>query len=105
MGKMLCDAMEAEVVRTMGTVGTLAALIFLGSILMLACVDIKVVLLGESFGACVALKRAWSIGEMDLLVEADIVLLGGAIIALRAFVGFFSSMDAYVNADFGLVSE
>ena len=103
--KVLCDAMEAEVVRTMGTMEALSTLIFLGSFLMLACVDTKVVVLGEGFGADVALKRAWSIEEVDMLVEADVVFLSGTVVALRALVGFLPCMDAHVDAHFGLVSE
>ena len=105
MRKVLCDAVETEIARAMGTVGTLTALVFIGSFLVLTQVDAKVVVLGEGFGADGALIRARSIEEVDLLVEADIILLGGAVITLRAFVGFFSRVDAHVNADFSLVTE
>ena len=91
--------------RAMGAMGALTALVLLGSFLVLTQVDAKVVVLGEGFGADSALIRARSIEEVNLLVEADIILLGGAVIALRAFVGLFSCMDAHVDAYFGLVSE
>ena len=105
MGKLSCDAMEAEVVRAMGAMGALPALIFLGAFFVLAHVDTEVVVLSEGFGADGALKRAWSIEEVDVLMEADIIFLGGAVIALQAFVRLFSSMGSHVNTDFGLISE
>ena len=40
-----------------------------------------------------------------MLVEMDVVLLGGAVIALWTFVRFFSSVGADVNVDLGLVLE
>src|SRR5487761_1375263 len=92
--KMFCDAMESEVVRAMGAVGTLTTLILLGSFLVLTCVNTEVVILGEGLGTDVALIRSRGIEEVDVLVEADVILLGGAVIALRAFVGLFSCMDA-----------
>ena len=72
---------------------------------MLTCVDAEVVILGEGFGADVALKRARSIDEVDLLVEADIILLGGPVIALGTLVRLLSCVDSHVNADLGLVTE
>ena len=105
LGKVLRNAMEAEVVCTMGTMGALSALVFLGPLLMLTQVDAKIVVLGESFGAGGALKRARSIEEVDVLVEVDVVLLGGTVITLWAFVRFLSCVGAHVNANFGLVSE
>ena len=89
----------------MGAVGALSALVFLGSFLVLTCVDTEVVVFSEGLGTDVALKRAWGIEEVDLLVEAYVILLGGAVVALRAFVGLFSCMDAHVDAHFGLISE
>ena len=105
MGKVFCDAVETEIVRAMGAVGTLATLVLLGPFLMLTLVDAEVVIFGEGLGADVALKRARSIEEVNLLVEADIILLSGPVIALGTFVGFFSRMDSHVNAYFGLISE
>ena len=89
----------------MGAVGTLTTLVLLGAFLVLTCVDTEVVILGEGFGADIALKRAWSIEEVDVLVEADIIFLGGAVVALGALVGLLSCMGAHVDAHFGLVSE
>ena len=90
---------------TMGAVGALSALIFLGSFLMLTHVNTKVVILGKGFGADGALKRAWSIKKVDMLVEADIVFLRGAVVTLWAFVWFLSCVGAHVNANFGLISK
>ena len=67
--------------------------------------DTEVVILGEGLGADVALKRAWSIEEVDMLVEADVVFLSGAVVTLGAFVGFLSCVNSHVNADFGLITE
>ena len=89
----------------MGAVGTLTTLVFLGSFLVLTRVDTEVVILGESLGADVALKRARSIEEVDMLVEVDVILLGGAVITLRTLVGFLSCMNSHVNADFSLITE
>ena len=103
--KVLCDVVKAEVMCMMGAMSALPALIFLGSFLMLTHVDAKVVVLGEGFAADGALKRAWSIKEVDVLMEADIIFLGGTIVALGAFVRFLSSVDAHVDVNFGLVSK
>ena len=58
MGKMFCDAMEAEVICVMGAMGTLPTLIFLGSFLMLTQMDAKIVVLGKCLGTDIASKRA-----------------------------------------------
>ena len=44
---MFCDAVEAEIVGTMGAVGTLTTLVLLGSFLVLACVDTEVVFVDQ----------------------------------------------------------
>ena len=67
--------------------------------------DAKVVILGEGFGADVTLKRSWSIEEVDVLVELDIIFLGGMIVALGTFVGFLSCVSAYVDAHLSLIAE
>ena len=105
MREVFCDAVETEVMRTMGAVGTLSTLIFLGSLLMLTCMDAEIIILGEGFGADVALKRAWSIEEVNVLVEADIILLGGPVIALGTLVGLLSCVSAYVDAHLSLIAE
>ena len=89
----------------MGTMGTLPALVSLGSFVVLACVNAEVVVLGEGFGTDSALKRAWSIEEVDMLVKVDVVFLAGMVIALWALVWFLSSVGMHVNAYFGLVTE
>ena len=79
-----------------GAVAALPALVLLGPFFMLAFVNLKVVIFGEGFVADGAEKRTQSIEEVDMLMEADIILLGGMVIALGALVGFLSCVSTHV---------
>ena len=105
LGKVFCNMVEMEVMCTMGAMAALATLVFLGSFFMLVHVDTQVVVLGKGFATSGALKRMQSIKEVDMLVKADVVLLGSMVIALGTFVRFFSCVSLHVNVDFSLVTE